>query len=256
MLYPFIKEAGLVWMMPIIAISFCALAFCLERSWFWLVHVSHSWGRSEVLRKIFQTPWRLEEARRWCQNSHDTAILALQEFMLQYDNVSLAIAERKARQFAELKVAESRRFLDVLALIVNISGTLGLMGTVVGISLSFKTMAKEDSRGLASSLSTAMYTTIGGIILFLLSYLFLFFFQKFSDHLENILEANIQELRDLLEIREKSAMVFENNVLPVSEFASIEKSSNEEINVDPPPFSELECEENRYEQNKLQQDEK
>lgn len=220
MFYPYIKEAGLLWMMPIIFLSFCALAFCLERSWYWFVQRLNSQGRAQILENLFRTPLDVKKALRYCADSRDNLILTLREFLQHHENVALEIAERKTRLYAEARLEESRHFLDLLSLIASISGTLGLMGTVVGISLSFKTMAQDDSRGIALSLSTAMYTTIGGIMLFLLSYLFLFFFQKFSDRLENDMDVYIQKMKDLLEVQQKSRMIFSQD--------QMEKPSREE----------------------------
>lgn len=196
-------------MFPIIFLSFFAVAFSLERLVYWFVTWQNSLDRKKKLRKIFNPPFNYKNALEICQKSQDVVIVVLHNFLKLYNDHSLVIAERKTRMIAEEKSDESRKFLDILSLIANISGTLGLMGTVVGISLSFKTLAAEDSRGLALSLSTAMYTTIGGIILFLTSYLFLFFFQKYSDKLDNALDINIQKLNDILEVEEKSKIVFD-----------------------------------------------
>jgi biopolymer transport protein ExbB/TolQ len=218
MLYPYIVEGGLVWMMPIVLLSVCALAFCLERAFYWMQYFWNSRHRQHLIDKIFQMPLNLTHAAQYCKASKDVVILSLQEFLLQYQEVNLEIAARKSRLFAEARAEESRHFLDILALIASISGTLGLMGTVVGISLSFKSMAQGDSKGIALSLATALYTTVGGIILFLLSYLCLFFFQKFSDNLENILDVQLHKLNDLLEAREKSKIIFTDSPpIPVTE---------------------------------------
>lgn len=212
MLYPYIKEAGLVWMMPIIFLSFCSVAFCLERLYYWMGYCMKSWHRGEILEQLFHPPkWDLAHAKKLCSRSEDIVIQTLHAFLCYYENMNLAIAERKAYSFGESKVEESRHFLDLLAMISNIAGTLGLMGTVVGISLSFKTMANEDSKGIATSLSTAMYTTIGGIVLFLISYIFWFFLQKFSDQVEGQMETYVLELKNILEHEEKSKMVFVNS---------------------------------------------
>lgn len=195
-------------MLPIVFLSFCALAFCLERSWYWLVHFYHAWGRADVLDDFFEPPWKPARAMEVCASTQDPLLKVLRDFLFEYQNVTLEIAENKAHQMAEEITEESRKFLDILALIANISGTLGLLGTVVGISLTFESMAKNDSKGVALSLATALYTTIGGIILFFLSYLFFFFLQKLSNSLESQLDVNIQKLRDLLEVHQKSKLIF------------------------------------------------
>ena len=209
MFYPYIKSAGFIWMMPIVFLSICAMAFALERLWFWIDYFLKSKDRHKIIDKFFAEPFSPKKAYNLCAGSNDMIALVLREFLCNYDNMNLNIAERKTLKFAEGEIEKSRQFLDWLGLIANISGTLGLMGTVVGISLSFKSLADQNSKTMALSLSTAMYTTIGGIILFLISYLFLFIFQKFSNHLENVLDTNIQRLKDILEKKEKSQMIFE-----------------------------------------------
>lgn len=207
MFYPYIVEAGLVWMLPIVFLSFFATAFVMERIFYWLKTLFYAWNRTKILRLFFQVPFSKQAGLFLCYRSHDVVCQALYEFLQSYENMKLDIAERRAILFAEEKVDQSRQFLDWLSLIANISGTLGLMGTVVGISLSFKTMASEDSKGMALSLATALYTTVGGIILFLIAYLGLFLFQKLSNQLDNALTVNIQRLKNVLEQEEKSQSV-------------------------------------------------
>lgn len=207
MFYPYIVEAGLVWMLPIVFLSFFATAFVMERIFYWLKTLFYAWNRTKILKLFFQVPFSKQAGLFLCYRSHDVVCQALYEFLQSYENMKLDIAERRAILFAEEKVDQSRQFLDWLSLIANISGTLGLMGTVVGISLSFKTMASEDSKGMALSLATALYTTVGGIILFLIAYLGLFLFQKLSNQLDNALTVNIQRLKNILEQEEKSQSV-------------------------------------------------
>ncbi len=209
MFYPYLVNGGLVWMLPIVFLSFISMAFILERLWYWARQTIHSHERKEILGKILHAPWQLSKAMEHCRHSKDSVVLTLHEFLLHYENVSLPIAERKARLFAESKGQESRHFLYLLTVIANIAGTLGLLGTVVGISMIFKSLAQEDSKGVALALSTAVYTTVAGILLFLLSYLPLFFFQTLSENLEDALDSNIQKLKDFLEVQEKSKMIFE-----------------------------------------------
>lgn len=216
MLYPWIEEGGLLWMLPIVFLSFYAVGCCLERAWYWLVYGIRTINRDEILQKMFQMPAEMSQLAQLCSHSKDIVVQVLYEFLSQYQAVGLMIAERKARMTAETKVDESRHFLDILALIANISGTLGLMGTVVGIALIFKSLSREDAKGISLALATALYTTIAGIIVFLFSYLPMFFFQRFSDRLETVLDTNIQKMKDWLEFKEKSSLVFENNQASVA----------------------------------------
>lgn len=208
MFYPYIVEGGLIWMLPIVFLSFLALALCLERSWYWFVQYLHSRHRDKILKKMFQSSETLRKSIDYCNGSKDPLIMTLREFLVHYQEMTLEMAERKACVFAEAKVQESRSFLDWLTLIASISGTLGLFGTVVGISICFKTLAQADSKGMALALATALYTTVAGIILFFIAYLCSFFFQKCSDRMENDMDLNIQKAKDMLELEQKSKLVF------------------------------------------------
>jgi len=216
MLYPYIQEAGLLWMSPIIFLSFIGLAITIERICYWITQKQKSLGRKKKLRKIFAEPFSAQRVTEICRNTQDNLLQVINEFVINYNAMTLELAERKTQLFADKKINESRQFHDILNLISSIAGTLGLMGTVVGISQSFKTLAREDPKGLASSLSTAMYTTIGGIILFLMAYLFLFFFEKIANRFEDDIDENIQRIKDLLEDQEKSQPIIfqEQEVIP------------------------------------------
>ena len=51
-----IEEGGLIWMLPIVFLSFYAVGCCLERAWYWLVYGIRAIGRDEILHKMFLTP--------------------------------------------------------------------------------------------------------------------------------------------------------------------------------------------------------
>jgi len=214
-------------MLPIVFLSFLGLSFVLERLWYWILYMIHSRERKETLGKIFHSPWQISFAMNCCKQSKDSVLLTLREFLFHYENISLPIAERKARLFAESKLQESKRFLYLLTVIANIAGTLGLLGTVVGISMIFKSLSQEDSKGVALALSTAVYTTVAGILLFLSSYLPLFFFQTLSENLEDVLDSHIQKLKDFLEVQEKSKMIFEEKSILENQKLFFTKEANE-----------------------------
>jgi len=229
MLYPYIQEAGLLWMSPIIFLSFIALAITLERVFYWINDKQRSAGRKKKLAHIFTDPFSVDRVREVCNNTQDKLLQVIVYFVGSYQSTTLELAERKTQLFADKKINESRQFLDILSLISSIAGTLGLMGTVVGISQSFKTLAQEDPKGLAASLSTAMYTTIGGIILFLMSYLFLFFFEKIANRFEDDIDENVQRVKDLLEDQEKSQPIIfqeKQEIPPFEESQDIPPSQN------------------------------
>ncbi len=211
MFYPYIEEGGLIWMLPIVFLSYVGVALVMERCTYWALYMYRTRGRDKTLAKIFSQPFELSKAKLHAQHSSDPLIQTIYEFFKSYEDMPLAIAERKANQFAEERMAESRQFIDWLSLLANLSGTLGLAGTVVGISISFKSLALQDAKGISLSLATALYTTVAGIMLFIPSYLCVFACQKAADTLENLLEKYVQKIKDILESQEKSKIIFEAN---------------------------------------------
>ena len=64
--------------------------------------------------------------------------------------------------------------------------------------MSFEDIALSNPKGLALSLSTAMYTTVGGVVLFLVSAFFHFVFEGCAERLENRLDQEFRSLERML----------------------------------------------------------
>ena len=114
----------------------------------------------------------------------------------------LLVANGRRAQAQRLLVDERRRAgrgLGRLDAVSQIATSLGLFGTVVGIARSFldgeASGALADPAALAAGLSTALYTTVGGLAVFLTGQLALIAFREWQGWSERGLE-------DLLELRE------------------------------------------------------
>lgn len=185
----FIQKAGVWWMMPIILLAWVALSLSLERLWYWWRLVRRQRRTEPLLAGLFgERAPTVAQARALDSGSsrRDPTARALWVFLdnLLLEQVPAPIAESRARDEARLATEDSRRFVGILTFIANLAGTRGLLGTVAGVSMSFEHLARANPKGLALSLSTAMYTTIGGIFLFMVAYLAITIFGTFSDRLE------------------------------------------------------------------------
>ncbi|MEO0650874.1 MAG: MotA/TolQ/ExbB proton channel family protein [Planctomycetota bacterium] len=105
-------------------------------------------------------------------------------------------------QAQRLLVTERRRAgrgLDRLDAISQIATSIGLFGTVVGIARSFldgeSSGALADPAALAAGLSTALYTTVGGLAVFLTGQVALIAFREWQSWSERGLE-DVLELLD------------------------------------------------------------
>ncbi|MHC4893250.1 MAG: MotA/TolQ/ExbB proton channel family protein [Planctomycetota bacterium] len=112
------------------------------------------------------------------------------------------VREGRRAQAQRLLIVERRRSsrgLVRLDAISQLATSVGLFGTVVGIARSFLDGSDAgglaDPAALAAGLSTALYTTVGGLAVFLVGQLALLAFREWVGWSERGLE-------DLLELRE------------------------------------------------------
>ncbi|MDP7033950.1 MAG: MotA/TolQ/ExbB proton channel family protein [Planctomycetota bacterium] len=199
MFYSYIEKAGIWWMLPILALSVVAVAFVLERSSYWWYHRVGRKGRRISLGRWASDAEDIAGLRDQIQAMNDQTVVPLATVFDHLESVGVKVAVARGRAALRLLVETSDRGSDVLALIARMSGSLGLLGTVAGVSLSFETMALADPKGLALALSTAMYTTLGGVFLFLLSSFALFVFEGFGDRMEARIEEELVWLEDRLD---------------------------------------------------------
>ena len=166
--------------LPILLASLVATTLILERLLFWISF------------------W-LKKNPRLRQRLLETSPGAGEEFLFQ-DPVARVLwiyhtqGLSQAKLAAEEVIQQSQTYLPTLRLIGSISTSLGLLGTVVGVSMSFRSLALTDSKGIAEGLGTALYTTIFGLVIFLYVSLWLHFFHFLSQNLTKTLERYLFEL--------------------------------------------------------------
>lgn len=183
-----IIKAGVGWMLPILLLSWLALTLVIERGGFWF-----------ALRRHRATRGLLAQVAEGADAGDLPRGCPLAAPALAYLNARAAGAPAPlAREQGEGALGRlddaCRQGLGLLSVIANLAGTLGLLGTVAGVSMSFEQLANDDPKGLALSLSTAMYTTLGGILLFILSYVAVYVFGNMADALEELQERALGSL--------------------------------------------------------------
>lgn len=102
----------------------------------------------------------------------------------------------EARAALEHERARAGRCLERIDALSQLATSLGLFGTVVGITQSFFARAGELSRSapevLSAGLSTALITTIGGLIVFLVGQTFLVLWREWQAFLERDLVRRLE----------------------------------------------------------------
>ncbi len=196
----FMVKGGFWWMFPIAVFSILGFALALERGWFWFRHYRRANRRREVLRSILNEPFDADRIVARLGRSGDLTLAPHLVLVRSADEVDLDVAEARSRDRADEVVKESRKFLATLQFVTNMSATLGLFGTVGGVALAFQELYKGNSDGLLSSLATAMYTTIAGLLLFFYVYAAVCLFHQLSEGLADRLDREINRFREYLDL--------------------------------------------------------
>ena len=176
MIYEWIKVGGpMMW--PILGFSFLGLAIILERIFFWMRYwfVSDPSLRRDVYDRRLSADMSLMRGR-------DPVAEVAHWF--QFDPV-------RGRLMADRLLSDSRRGLGVLETLANLSTSLGLFGTVVGVSLSFRSMTTGDAGNVVYGLGVALFTTVLGLIVHLYCGVATSFFNWLSDRLKKQIEVAI-----------------------------------------------------------------
>jgi biopolymer transport protein ExbB len=147
-LMKFLEDSGVL-VIPLLACSVIALTVVLERFFYWLI----LWSRrnESIRRRILSGDTRLSRCR-------DRVAEVLKEYVDHPDDASVARVE------AERLMRESRRYLKVLSWVATLSTSLGLLGTVVGVSMALKDL--DDPAKLTPALAIALNTTIIGLVIY------------------------------------------------------------------------------------------
>jgi biopolymer transport protein ExbB len=102
----------------------------------------------------------------------------------------------------KLEVYQLEKNVSILAMIAGAAPMLGFLGTVVGMILAFHNMAssggKIEVQSLAQGIYTAMTTTVAGLIVGIVAYVFYNHIVVKTDKVVHKMEANVVEFLDVL----------------------------------------------------------
>ena len=169
MIMEWLRQGG-VMMWPIVGLSLVGSMIILERSCFWIRH---------LLRRDSRRRNRLTVQR----------VLPLEEDVESSDPVVrvaswLRLDRPRGQRLADEVLSEGARGVGALEHVASISTTLGLFGTVIGVSLSFGSISSGDTDSVLTGLSVALYTTVFGLLVHLYCGVFAAFFQFLQTRLE------------------------------------------------------------------------
>lgn len=173
-------EKGGPVMWPLLVLSILALGTILERMWFW---TSVLWRERRIVERVLdaaETNWQVAaemalEGRRQPIGRYLYAPLRLVNPDPEVFRLALEAA-------ADDELALMRRGDKLLEAIITISPLLGLLGTVLGLirslrSISFSDLGTASVAGVPTGIGEALISTAGGMFVAIVSLVFYRFFQ-------------------------------------------------------------------------------
>jgi len=162
-----ILKGGVV-MYPLLACSLCVLTIIIERAIFWmLLNRRHNPQLiNEVLENCQQGDWEL--VRQKTAGSKDYTIRVLVSGI-----VHRKFSMTKAMEVAAIhEIVKMRRGIGVLDTMITVAPLLGILGTVIGIILSFDMLAVqgiENPQAVTGGIAQALITTATGLSIAILA---------------------------------------------------------------------------------------
>lgn len=189
MIYRFLVEGGF-WMIPILGVSVVGTTFVLERVWFWF----GLWLRRDMRLRRRLLRGELPPPGTRTRDPHAAVLLDL---AAHPNDPDLAIDR------ARMLVRDSRAHLKVIAICSGLGSALGLFGTVVGMSESFRGVGLSNPGAIVTGLQTALNTTVLGLIVYLTTFVAHAWLAQKSANLSQDLEEDLNEARRALEARRR-----------------------------------------------------
>ncbi|MFH1383855.1 MAG: MotA/TolQ/ExbB proton channel family protein [Candidatus Omnitrophota bacterium] len=156
-----IQQGGVV-MYPLIALSFVAIAVITERIIFW-IRIAR-WRDVRLVAKImaFAEDGDYDEAARFGAGTRDfIACTLLNGIRHRFYSLPTAL---ETQAIIELK--KMRKNLVILDTTITVAPLLGILGTVIGIILSFGVLGTQgiaDPKAVTQGISQALITTAYGL---------------------------------------------------------------------------------------------
>lgn len=175
-----IMEKGGPAMWPLLVLSILALGTILERMWFW---TSILWRERKIVERV------LDAAETNWQAASEMALEGRRQPIGRYLYAPLRLVNPDPEVFrlaleaaADDELALMRRGDKLLEAVITISPLLGLLGTVLGLirslrSISFSDLGTASVAGVPIGIGEALISTATGMIIAIVSLVFYRFFQ-------------------------------------------------------------------------------
>ncbi len=177
-------KMGKIWMWILLLVSIIALAYILERFYFFIKIKPFS---SDLFLKVSKLN-SLSELKNILKKEKTLVARILYESLNNSDTREKF--EDKIERLTNVYVNELGKGLNILATIGSIAPLIGFLGTVAGMISAFSSIASADNvspRLVASGIYTALITTAAGLIIAIPSIaMYNFFVHKIDNFISEI----------------------------------------------------------------------
>ncbi|WP_414562166.1 MULTISPECIES: MotA/TolQ/ExbB proton channel family protein [unclassified Anabaena] len=175
-------EKGGPAMWPLLVLSILSLSVIFERLWFWLRIMTQE---KEIVNRV------LHAARDSWEVAADIARNASHQPVGRFLYAPLSVPKRDPETFrlalestAEDELAGMRRGEKLLEAVIALSPLLGLLGTVLGLIQSLRSirigdLGTESTAGVTTGIGESLISTAAGLIVAIVSLVFYRLFQSF-----------------------------------------------------------------------------
>jgi biopolymer transport protein ExbB len=173
-------QKGGVTMIPLLFLSILALGAIIERSWFWFNVLNKE---KEVANRILDTSRRdWDAAIEIARQSYDQPIGRLLYAPMRLKNPDPELFRLALEATADEEIASMRRGDKILEAVIALAPLLGLLGTVIGLILSLRSIRIGDigtasTAGVTTGIGEALISTASGLIVAIFSLAFYRIFQ-------------------------------------------------------------------------------
>ena len=195
MLSNFIASGGPL-IFPLLACSIIGFAVVFERVFFWTSYKSHF--NAELVESVYLhlNQHKTNEALQAIGASKDPSLVCVKRCLETHQQIKPLTLESMALQVLK----PTKRFERTLETIITIAPLLGILGTVLGIILSFQNTAPDglgNPGAMMAGLSQALITTALGLGISIALLVCHNWFQKMSESTKEKLEEELTLFEEL-----------------------------------------------------------
>ena len=189
------------WIMLVLAVlSVIAVYIFIERFIVVKRAIRIDKGFMERIRE-YMKEGKIDSAKALCHGS-DTPIAKMIEKGLSRLGRPLSDINTAIENVGNLEVAKLEKGVTLLSMIASASPMIGFLGTVLGMIRAFYDMSVAgnnlDITTLSNGIYLAMITTVGGLIVGIIAYVFYTIIVARIQNVVNLLEAKTTEFMDVL----------------------------------------------------------